>query len=228
MKKFTIIYSIASTIAIIILAIEIYDLKNTQIITTRGIIVQDSLGRDRILIGAPFPFSKYRVRTDTSLVKKYWASRWNEPEYMNWYKSYNNSGNGMVLLNESGFDKVLVGDDLPDPNTGQRNGIPTGILWNDDEGFERGGLGLNRLKSNNKYRNFIGFDDETGEALHIGILDDGSKMIRFAWSDSVFLIGRGTRNNFLFNTPEPFVGVQFKSVHDTTGYQENLIGKRKK
>lgn len=228
MKKLLILYVIISAGAIVFLFLEIQQLKKPDLIRTQGIIVEDSLGRDRILIGAPFPDSKNRVRTDTALVRKHWASRFNEPEYMEWYKSYHHGGNGLLVMNENGFDKVMIGDQLNDPNTGQRNGIPTGILWNDDNGFERGGLGLNKLKSNNKYRNIIGFDDESGEALHIGILDDGTKMIRFAWSDSVFLIGRGVRNNFLFNQPESFVGFQFKSAQDTIGYQENLLTKKKK
>lgn len=39
------------------------------IIRAKGIIVEDENGRDRILIGSPVPFSKDRVRTDTTLGK---------------------------------------------------------------------------------------------------------------------------------------------------------------
>ena len=207
------------------LALEVQKLKEPGILRTPGIVVYDSLGRDRILIGAPFPPSNDRVRTDTNAVRKHWAVRFEEKEYMGWYKDYFHGGNGILIMNEGGFDKVLLGDDLADPNTGQRNGRPTGLLWNDEAGFERGGLGLNRLKENGQYRNLLGFDDETGEAFHLGLLEDGSKMIRMAWADTTLLIGRGIRGNFLFATPKPFVGVQLRSEKNKSGYQENWIGK---
>jgi hypothetical protein len=225
MKKLLIAYIVLSAGLILYLLFEVQRMKQPGVIRARGIIVEDSVGRDRILIGAPFPESKDRVRTDTAKVNKYWGSRFEGTEYMKWYSSYHNGGNGIVVMNEAGFDKVLLGDELPDPNTGQRNGTPTGLLWNDEQGFERGGLGLNRLKSNNKYRNVLGFDDETGEALHVGLLEDGSKFIRFAWTDSVLLVGRGTAGNFLFNSRKPFVGLQFTSAKDSIGYRQNFIKK---
>lgn len=42
-----------------------------DLIRSKGIIIEDENGRDRILIGAPVPYSKNRVRTDTALVRKY-------------------------------------------------------------------------------------------------------------------------------------------------------------
>jgi len=236
MKALVIAYFILSAAAIGYLAWEVDKLRHQDIIRTKGIIVTDSLGRDRILIGAPFPYSADRVRTDSFLVRQYWAVRMGGSEYMDWYRDYVHSGVGMVVLNEEGFDKVMIGEQLPDPNTGQRNGVPTGVLWNDDQGYERGGLGLNRLKETDstvangtpQYRNLIGFDDETGEALHMGVLEDGTKMIRMAWTDSVLLIGKGAPQNFLFNTPNRFVGFQLKSVADPIGYRMDLIEMKKK
>ena len=48
-----------------------------DLIRTKGIIIEDENGKDRILIGAPIPYSKDRVRTDTNLVRKYFASEVN-------------------------------------------------------------------------------------------------------------------------------------------------------
>nr|MCU0373803.1 hypothetical protein [Chitinophagaceae bacterium] len=103
------------------------------IIRAKGIVLEDSTGRDRILIGAPIPFSKNRVRTDTALVRQYWAKNYEENanQYLQWYKDYNHGAEGMVVMNEQGFDRVLVGDKLADPNTGKRMFVPAGILWND-------------------------------------------------------------------------------------------------
>ncbi len=121
---------------------------------------------------------------------------------------------------------MLLGDNLTDPNTGQRNGRPTGLLWNDDLGFERGGLGLNRLKESGLYRNVLGLDDETGEALHLGILEDGTRMLRMAWSDTTLLIGRGVPGNFLFESVRPFAGIKFQSSRNPAGLQINWIEKQ--
>lgn len=80
------------------------------IIRAKGIVIEDENGRDRMLIGSPVPNSKHRVRTDTALVRRYWASQFKEPnQYMEWYKTYKNSLNGIVFMNEDGFDRVLVG-----------------------------------------------------------------------------------------------------------------------
>lgn len=225
MKKLFVSYVVASAAAIVYLFLQVEKLKAPDILRTRGIIVMDSAGRDRILIGAPFPYSEDRVRTDTAQVRRHWASRYEADQYMAWYRDFHHGGNGILVLNESGFDKILLGDDLADPNTGRRIAEPTGLLWNDDNGFERGGLGLNRLKENGRYRNMLGFDDETGEALHIGLFEDGTKMIRFAWADSVLLLGRGTPGNFLFEEPKPFVGIQVKSAQNKTGYRVNWVGR---
>ena len=79
------------------------------IIRAKGIVIEDSAGRDRILIGSPIPFSKYRVRTDTSLVRKYWAKNFGDGnQYMQWYKDYYNGAEGMVVMNEQGFDRGVA------------------------------------------------------------------------------------------------------------------------
>jgi hypothetical protein len=110
-----------------------------DIIRAKGIVIEDANGKDRILIGAPVPFSKDRVRTDTALVRKYWASQFKDPnQYMGWYKKYKNSANGIVFMNEGGFDRVLVGENLADPNVGVRMFEISGILMNNKMGWERG------------------------------------------------------------------------------------------
>lgn len=42
-----------------------------DIVQAKAIIIEDESGRDRILISSPIPYSKNRVRRDTSLVRKY-------------------------------------------------------------------------------------------------------------------------------------------------------------
>ena len=92
-----------------------------QILRARGLIIEDQAGRERILIGAPIPFAKNRVRTDTARVAKLWAGRFPNPaQYMEWYRGYRHSMHGMVVLDENGMDRLAVGDSTPDPNIGRR------------------------------------------------------------------------------------------------------------
>jgi hypothetical protein len=178
------------------------------LIRAKGIIIEDSSGKDRILIGAPLPYSKDRVRTDRALVRKYWAENFPDPEqYMKWYRNYNHSGIGMAILNDQGFDKVVIGEKLPDPNTGKRMFEPTGMFWNNDEGWEVGGIGVNKTKDG-KYRTAVGLDDKDGEAVHLVALEDGTKGLIIGGAQGRMMIGISPKNGFLGNKQD-FSGIQY-------------------
>jgi hypothetical protein len=180
------------------------------IIRAKGIVIEDSTGRDRILIGSPIPLSRDRVRTDTSLVKKYWAKNFEEDsaQYMEWYKSYHHGAEGIVIMNENGFDRVLLGDKLADPNTGKRMFEPAGILWNDKEGWELGGAGVNTTKDG-KSRSVMGVDDKDGEAVHIVALEDGTKGLIIGSENGRLMIGMSKKDGKWFQNKKAFTGVKF-------------------
>jgi hypothetical protein len=183
--------------------------KRSGIIRTKGIIIEDSAGRDRILIGSPIPFSKHRVRTDTNLVKKYWAKAYNNPnEFMNWYKNYYSSTEGMVVINEEGFDRVLVGDKLADSNTGKRMFESAGIVWNDKQGWEMGGAGVN-TSTDGKARAVVGVDSKEGEAVHIMSLEDGTKALVIGGDNGRLLIGISKKDGAWFQNKEAFTGIKY-------------------
>jgi len=144
-----------------------------EVTRTRGIIIEDSQGRERILIGAPIPAARARVRTDTSKVREVWARRFPNPDqYMGFYAKYRHSMHGMLILDERGFDRVAIGDSTPDPNIGRRIGPATGIQVNDRQGFERTGYGL--LTVDDRDRVVLGLDSRRGtEGLALSLLDDG-------------------------------------------------------
>lgn len=127
---------VVSTALIGVFSLAFTSANKLDLIRTKGIIIVDENGKDRILIGAPIPYSKDRVRTDTTLVRKYFASELN-PEnmdkYMEWYKNYRHSAYGMVVMNEKGIDVMQIGDKLSDPNVGRRIFLPTGILLNNQK-----------------------------------------------------------------------------------------------
>lgn len=184
--------------------------NNFNIIKAKGIIIQDSTGKDRILIGAPIPFSKDRVRTDTALVRKYWGKEYEDQEqqYMQWYANYRNTANGMVVLNEHGFDRLQLGDQLSDPNIGKRQFEMAGLIWNDQQGWERGGLGVNTT-NNGSSRSIIGVDNEHGEAVHIAALENGTKGIIINDESGRLLIGMSPANGKWFKNKQKFTGIKY-------------------
>ncbi|MFZ2784164.1 MAG: hypothetical protein WAZ36_07180 [Sediminibacterium sp.] len=199
-----------------------------NIIRAKGIIIEDENGRDRILIGSPIPFSKDRVRTDTTLVRKYWAKQFKNPnQYMEWYKKYKNSAEGIVFMNEKGFDVVQVGDNLSDANIGKRMFRSTGILWNTQTGWERGGAGVNTT-DDGKSRPTIGLDDDAGEALHMICLEDGSKGIVIGGENGSLRIGMANKAGELFQNKGKFSGIQYFDNNGNLLWEQNIDSTTKK
>lgn len=202
--------------------------KKSDIIRVKGIIVEDENGKDRILIGSPVPHSKYRVRTDSSLVRKYWASQFKNPdEYMEWYKGYKNSLNGIVFMNEEGFDEVLVGENLSDANVGKRMFECNGIIWNNKKGWERGGAGVNTT-DDGKSRPTIGLDDDSGEALHMICLEDGSKALIISDEDGSIRIGMSKKPGELFQNKESFTGIKYASNDGKLVWEQHMNDTKKR
>lgn len=192
------------------------------IIRAKGIIIEDSSGRDRILIGAPIPFSKDRVRNDTNLVRKHWAKRFGSGhQYMEWYKNYYHGAEGMVVMNEHGFDRVLLGDKLADPNIGKRMFESSGVLWNDKEGWELGGAGVNTTKDG-KSRSVMGVDDKSGEAVHIVALEDGTKGLIIGGENGRLMIGMSKKDGQWFQNKQAFTGIKYFDNHGKLIWEQTM------
>lgn len=199
-----------------------YKVDKFNIIRAKGIILEDENGRDRILIGAPVPYSKDRVRTDLKKVEAQWAKEYGK-DYMKWYKDYYHGTYGMIVMDDKGIDKLLVGDKLADPNVGKRISDATGITWNDENGMERGGLGLQKIKGTNNYRGVLGFDDnQGGEGFHLAQFEDGSQMLRMVHDEGYILLGQAKPNGF-FNKKEPFIGIMAFDKNDNIIYENNFL-----
>lgn len=204
-------YALASSLALVVFLFSAFrrDTQTFDVIRAKGVVIDDSAGRDRILIGAPIPSSKDRVRTDTARVRKYWGSRYqNTDQYMQWYSHYDHGAVGMVVLNENGFDRIAMGDKLPDPNSGKRMFEIAGMTWNDREGWERGGLGVNTSKDG-KARTAIGLDDDNGEAVHLVALEDGTKGLIIGGESGSLLIGMSKKDGPWFQNKEAYTGIKF-------------------
>ncbi len=175
--------------------------RSSDVIRTRGIVITDAQGRDRILIGAPIPASRNRIRSDFEKARNAWGGRYPDFE---WYRALEHSTNGILVLDDQGYDRIVLGDPNPDPNIGKRIAPVSGIAVNDQDGFERTGWGyfptLNRTA--------LGVDTPNGtEGVMIAVLDDSTAgVVVMNGGPSIFL-GNAGADHFLTGLKQPFNGL---------------------
>ena len=191
-----------------------------KVLKARGLVIVDDNGRERILIGAPLPGAANRVRTDTARVRELWSKRFGNPEqYMKWYRDYNHQANGILILDEQGFDKVCLGDGVPDANIGPRIGKQTGLIFCDPEGFERGGIGVLNV-GEKQNRVVMALDGENGtDATGISVMEDGETGFFAGGKGYRMFLGASPADGY---TPEPFFGMLINKKKQTL-YKLNLV-----
>ena len=114
----------------------------------------------------------------------------------------------MLVLDQYDFDRLVVGDQVTDPNIGKRIGTQTCLIFNDEEGFERGGFGLIKVKDKNRV--VLGMDYKGREGAVLSLHDDGpvGLSIRNNKTSNYFgFLPAKTWNN---DAPEPFNGILVK------------------
>jgi hypothetical protein len=173
------------------------------VLRARGLIIEDAAGRERILIGAPIPAARNRVRTDTARVARIWGPRFPK-EYLEYYKAYRHDMNGLLVLDSAGFDRLAVGENVPDPNIGRRIAPSTGIAINDSLGFERSGYGI--LTVDGKDRVVLGLDNAGGEAVVLFVDDRGRAGFTARDNGRMIYLGAAAADDQLTGTDEPFFG----------------------
>jgi len=116
------------------------------VLRVKGLIIEDSAGRERILIGAPVPTVQGRKRQDNTV--------------------------GVVVIGENGADRLALGTPVPAPQiqgaVGQRIGNATGFVMNDENGDERGGFGV--LDNDGRATFGLDYPGGRGEAITMGVL----------------------------------------------------------
>lgn len=219
-------YAAFSSLLLVYLLVRVRAARSQGVLRARGLVIEDAQGRDRILLGAPIPESRHRLRTDLERVRQHWASRLGGEKYMEDYATYNHDVSGVVFLNEQGYDKLILGEKTPDPNTGKRLVEAAGLTLNDDEGFERGGLGISRTEGG-EYRVTLGMDDpKLGEAVHLFVLEDGTKGLRIAYEDGQLLLGRLKPDNEIFARAEEFSGVRMVDPDGKVLWEHNVLPRK--
>lgn len=204
------LYSVVLTSAALIACLAAFQAHRSddQILRARGIVIVDAAGHERILIGAPIPAATNRVRTDTARVRQIWGPQFPK-EYLKYYKTYRNSMNGMLVLDEHGFDRVAIGDSVPDPNIGQRIGAGTGMVINDAQGYERSGYNLIRYGGHDRI--VIGLDDDSGnEGVTLGVIDSGRVGIGIHHDHALYFLGSAPAGTLEDSLKQPFSGLLLK------------------
>jgi hypothetical protein len=94
--------------------------ESGQVLTVRGLVIEDAQGRPRILLGAPVPKVAGRRRQDDAI--------------------------GLIVLGDDGADRVAVGAPTPAPQirgqVAKRIASSAGLVFDDADGNERGGMGV--------------------------------------------------------------------------------------
>ena len=189
------------------------------VIRARGLIIEDAAGRERILIGAPVPEAANRVRTDEARVREVWAPRFPD-SYMDFYQDYSHETNGMLIISEDGFDRLALGDPVPDPNIGKRISPSTGMVINNAEGFERTGYGM--LPVDGGYNVSLGLDtDRIQEGLVLILEDDGPRGVLIGTGPDRIFLGSAPAGHTWTGLAEEFQGLLVRRDGETV-YQMNL------
>lgn len=169
--------------------------SSSSILRARGLVIVDAQGHERILIGAPIPGAANRVRTDLKRAAEIWGPQFGgAANFIPDYKNLQNSMNGILILDAAGFDRIAIGNPVPDPNIGKRIAPSTGMMVNNDRGFERTGYGV--MKVGGQYRDVLGMDSHGREAAVLAVEDGG---------DSGLMVNDGDRELLVGNS-QPFSG----------------------
>jgi hypothetical protein len=204
------VYAGLMTVLVVILFVKIFlPSAPRDILRARGLVIEDASGRERILIGAPVPEAASRVRTDMAKVMQAWGKHFPN---MDWYKSLDNSTNGILILDANGFDRIAIGDPTPDPNIGKRIAPAVGIQINDQEGFERTGWGHFPAKD----RVVLGLDSRKGqEGVMLFILEDDTTGMNINAGEKAIFLGSAPGEAAPAAAKEPFFGLLFREQGKT-------------
>ena len=134
---------------------------------------------------------------------------------MDSYHDYNHGASGLVILNEDGFDRLVLGEETPDPHVGKRIASSTGLVVHDRKGFERGGFGV--LSREDSDYVALGLDSSRGEAVSLIAYDEGMVGVYLNDGGDFMFLGRGPEGSMPFHG-EPFLGLTFwrdgEVIHD--------------
>lgn len=210
------VYSYVLTAVLLVLGVSAFRSQPEPpgVIRATGLVIVDAEGRERILLGAPVPEALHRVRTNIDKVRDAWGGRFPAAYMDEYYPTYRHDMNGLLILDENGFDRLVLGDPTPDPNIGRRIAPSSGLLINDAEGFERSGYAL--LKVDGRYRVVLGLDSDKGtEGVVLAVEDSGWSGLSIQNREGSILVGT--------DPPGGWVDENFHGLRVKRGDREHIL-----
>lgn len=144
------------------------------------------------------------------------------------FKKYNSSTNGLLILDENGFDRIALGDPTPVPNIG-RIAPSSGMVINDEKGDERSGYGFMKLKDGTQ-RVGLGLDSHSVESINLFVDEKDRRVgnvgirVKDNNNQSMFL-GSLSMSNPIMKLTDPFSGLLIKNG-DEVKHQFNILEKK--
>ena len=89
-----------------------------------------------------------------------------------------------------------------------------GIVWNDKNGEELGGAGVNIL-ADGRSRAVMGLNDNEGEAVHVVALEDGTKGLFIRGKEGSLFTGLSKKNGQWFKNKAAFGGIKYFNAQDS-------------
>lgn len=220
MKKLVMRHNIVMIALLLCLGYIIYGSlfkSDNDILYAKGIVIVDEEGKERILIGAPIPKSKDRIRDDLDKAKKVWGEELELNKEWDWFEEMNHDCVGMLVLDENGHDRLAMGSPTPDPNIGIRIGPATGIEINDEKGYERSGYALMPVNGGNRVA--LGIDNPgSEEGAVFSMLEDGT--VGLSVYDSMkkkgLFIGKSEAKSYYTPGEEAYFGM---ALRDSLGVE---------
>ena len=198
------------------LLIEKFSTSNqTDVLYAKGLVILDDEGNERILIGAPIPKSKDRIRDDLKKAQAVWGEELELNKEWDWFEDMSHDCFGMLILDEKGHDRLAIGSPTPDPNIGLRIGPATGIEINDENGYERSGYSY--MPVNGGSRVVLGLDRPgSSEGATFSILEDGTTGLSVYdnKSKSAMFLGNSEANTYMTPGKEKYFGLAVKDSLD--------------
>lgn len=153
-----------------------------EILRIRGLVLEDAEGRPRMVLGAPISevperrYSRMPVMENPRVEEGRMV--WDRAESAEATEIF-----GMLILDEEGYERIVLGDPLPNPAVGGRiyqrkKGRHWGMTINDVDGTERSGYGV---WENGQVS--LGLDWKGSEAVVFFAIPDGTAGLHVASRD---------------------------------------------
>lgn len=180
---------------------------NKDFLRVKGIVVEDDLGNERILIGAPIPFVSGRKDKKEMQVIGH-RNRHYQLELAE--GKYRKNDYGIMLLDSLGFDRIMIGQQYGKTDQEKQKPPFTGISIYDSLGEKRTEYGISHAIGNEKTHLELNTVNKE-EKIALSINEYGVTGLRVQSPDKNIFLGKTDSINPFFKKQKPFNGIIMKT-----------------